>query len=404
MRKIISITFAGLILVTAVVSGQIAPVDEPAVCFECHVDIEGLGNKTHVHGAFESGKCSDCHNPHASKHAALLADTEADLCLSCHDDITNELALSSAHQPALSGECGKCHLPHASDFPAVLSQETTALCTSCHPQVSAWMEKEAVHAPVEGGECLTCHAAHGSANEPLLSEQVPAMCFDCHEQDRAFSAAHQGYKISNSNCATCHDPHAASLPKLLRPNQHSPFKGGKCTVCHVSSGGDSFAIKGTTTELCTKCHRAVTEFEKKPFHGHLTLESSCTSCHNPHASATTDLLTSRQEVLCMTCHFNDTAEKEKADYITHDGMDCSNCHTPHGSDNEKYLTSLDVDLCAGCHEGAHRTSHPMGEDAIDSRTGQPLTCLGCHQLHGADFEKYLPLNPAMDLCIQCHKK
>ncbi len=404
MRKTINITLAGLILAAAGVFGQIAPVDEPAVCYECHVDISDLSNKAHVHGAFESGKCSDCHNPHASKHAALLADNEADLCLSCHDDINSQLVGSSVHQPARSGECGKCHLPHASDFAAVLSQETTALCTSCHPQVSTWMEKEAVHAPVEGGECLTCHAAHGSANERLLSEQVPAICFDCHEQDQAFSSAHQGYKISNSNCATCHDPHAASLPKLLRPNQHSPFKGGKCTVCHVSSGGDSFAIKGTTTELCTKCHRAVSEFEKMPFHGHLKLEGSCTSCHNPHASATTSLLASRQEVLCMSCHFNATGEKEKAAYITHNGMDCSNCHTPHGSDNEKYLTSLDIELCSGCHEAAHKTSHPIGEDAIDSRTGQPLTCLGCHQLHGADFEKYLPLNPAMDLCIQCHKK
>jgi len=80
MRKTFSITFAGLILVAAGVFGQIAPVDEPAVCYECHVDISDLSNKAHVHGAFESGKCSDCHNPHASKHAAMLADNEADLC------------------------------------------------------------------------------------------------------------------------------------------------------------------------------------------------------------------------------------------------------------------------------------------------------------------------------------
>ena len=46
----------------------------------------------------------------------------------------------------------------------------------------------------------------------------------------------------------------------------------------------------------------------------------------------------------------------------------------------------------------------MGENTRDPRNGQPLDCLSCHRLHGAPFEKYLPLNPDGDRCIQCHKR
>ena len=40
----------------------------------------------------------------------------------------------------------------------------------------------------------------------------------------------------------------------------------------------------------------------------------------------------------------------------------------------------------------------------DQRTKEPVTWLSCHKLHGADFEPCLPLNPEMDLCVQCHKR
>ena len=90
--------------------------------------------------------------------------------------------------------------------------------------------------------------------------------------------------------------------------------------------------------------------------------------------------------------------------LTHDGMDCSNCHLPHGANDPQYLKEDRVAICADCHEAAHSAGHPVGPDVIDARTELPVTCLSCHQLHGAPFEKYLPLSPDMDLCVQCHKK
>ena len=61
-------------------------------------------------------------------------------------------------------------------------------------------------------------------------------------------------------------------------------------------------------------------------------------------------------------------------------------------------------LCGECHEEAHNVTHPVGPDVIDPRTEAAVTCLSCHQMHGARFAQYLPLNPDMELCIQCHNR
>src|SRR5690606_14007797 len=97
-------------------NAQVVKVDEPGACFTCHDDIQGELKKKSPHTSFAEGKCSDCHNPHASRHAALLKESPGDLCQSCHEDLKQVATLSSKHQPAANGECLSCHDPHASDF------------------------------------------------------------------------------------------------------------------------------------------------------------------------------------------------------------------------------------------------------------------------------------------------
>lgn len=376
-------------------------VDQPAICYQCHDDIEEELELPSVHTAFEEGTCSNCHNPHASKHATLLMDEPGLLCLSCHEDVGDDLAQTSAHAPAASGDCGRCHDPHASGHASQLTQAPTALCQSCHPQAASWANRAVVHSPVEDGDCQTCHAPHGSAHESLLANAAPALCFDCHDRDASFVRVHSGRDVGDANCSVCHDPHAAGLKGLLRENQHSPFEDGDCATCHPSS--TTFAVS-QIRPLCGDCHSEAEDFAKFEYQHNLDDERSCANCHNAHASNSQALLAADQATLCMKCHFNEPERKEKAAYVTHDGMDCSNCHSPHGSDNARYLNSLTVDLCVHCHEADHTASHPVGPEVIDARTEKPVTCLSCHQMHGSDFEKYLPLDPRMELCIQCHRK
>jgi predicted CXXCH cytochrome family protein len=262
-----------------------------------------------------------------------------------------------------------------------------------------------VHKPVARGRCLTCHDSHGSDDRGLLSAGVPSLCIKCHKKNIAMKEAHGGRSLNETDCTACHDPHASKVKGLLRNNQHKPFATGNCTQCHgdLDTGG-SFAIAGGNQDLCLKCHRGVESFKSATNKHNMESERSCVACHNPHAANGENLLLRSQVDLCMGCHFNDVKAGEKDRYITHDGIDCVNCHQPHGNDDPQLLIARDAQLCAGCHEAAHRVSHPIGPEVIDPRTEEEVTCLSCHQLHGADFAKYLPLNPDMALCIQCHKK
>jgi len=405
MNHFVGFLWMSMLLPAPLATAAVPQVAEPGVCLECHSDMAELLQARHQHSAFRSGRCSECHNPHASRHASLLDADPRRLCGRCHEAVVAEASLAFTHAPAGNGRCVECHDPHAGKNRNQLRMTTPELCFACHPSAAAWPERPVVHAPIADGDCAVCHAAHGSGNPFLLNDPVPANCFGCHDRDNAFTAAHQDRDLGNADCSACHDPHAATRPGLLRANQHAPFAGGNCATCHGEpEPGAGFAIAQDIKPICLRCHRGVQADADTPHGGHLTPRDSCSDCHNPHASDGAALLAARQEVLCMRCHFEGEGRREKSFYITHDGMDCTECHVPHGSPEPMMLTTTGVDLCARCHESAHRVSHPVGADVIDPRTEESVTCLSCHQLHGADFDPYLPLDPAMDLCVICHKK
>ena len=395
-----------IFLIAARVDSSAVKVDEPKVCYGCHDALESLNKKKAVHTAFKQGTCSACHNPHASKHAALINDDIKTLCLSCHENVKHDIIKISGHQPAVDGDCITCHDPHASDYKDQLKQKTTPLCTQCHTAIAGWSASATVHAPVKSENCAACHRAHGSEYENLLVQPVPTICFSCHKQDAPFAAAHKGYDLAKANCITCHDPHISNKPDLMMTNQHAPFKAGTCVSCHTSGAGSAFALVSEPKSLCLKCHKEVQNSIDLPYRHNLTDERSCLNCHNPHAAPASPLLAAEQKDLCFRCHFKGDKykAKDRLQYMTHGGIDCSQCHSVHGATNAGYLKSTGEDLCRGCHTDSHKGSHPMGGEIIDPRTNTTLVCTGCHKLHGADFKPYLPLNPARELCLQCHKK
>jgi predicted CXXCH cytochrome family protein len=405
MTPRILIGWAMTALLTAGAWAGVVEVKEPSVCYSCHDDVQSLSAKKFRHTAFTAGKCSACHDPHASRHAGLLNDDLARLCLSCHGKITSEIAQVSVHPPVMNGDCLACHDPHASDVRNQLKQKTPALCEGCHQNVAGWLNRAYVHQPAAQGNCQACHAAHGSDQDRLLSRAIPGLCFGCHKPNPALTAAHQGFDIDQADCTTCHDPHGSSLASLLMPNQHAPFKAGRCNSCHAPAKGGRMTLTGDVKATCGKCHQGVLKQASATYHHNLAAPRSCLNCHNAHASSAPWLLAAEQKDLCLRCHFKGDAYKGKKEtYLTHDGMDCSQCHTPHGSDNSTYLVSTGIELCTGCHADAHKGSHPVGEGVIDPRTKTQMTCLSCHKLHGAAFKPYLPLDPSHELCLQCHRK
>ncbi len=399
------ILMSTMVVGPAVVDAAQVVVDQPAVCVECHSDIQESFQRPHVHTAFAEGECSSCHNPHASKHANLLRADVGKLCLDCHEDLAQLATEPVVHQPAAAGECTSCHDPHASDYNANTVAALPGLCEKCHAEVANWFDKDVVHPPLEDDGCMACHLPHSGTVPSLLREAVPALCMKCHTADADFDQVHGGRSLAGTDCTACHDPHASTDESLLRSNQHKPFAAGQCERCHSGlKTGQSFALGKPVADLCLECHKTMVAGGKATHPHIMNTTKACVSCHNPHASNEEKLLLAPQVKLCMGCHFNDEGAGDKAKYITHDGMDCVNCHQPHGGEFDKLLIRNDSDLCARCHEQAHQTTHPVGPEVIDPRTEEPVTCMSCHKLHGSDFPFYLPLNPDMELCLQCHKK
>jgi predicted CXXCH cytochrome family protein len=97
------------------------------------------------------------------------------------------------------------------------------------------VEGKFAHEPAAEGECLSCHEAHHSPNQALLTAAVPDQCLACHDgDDPAFKALHLGLSGSQIDCRKCHDAHGAEAPRLMQANQHDPFAGNACGLCHSS--------------------------------------------------------------------------------------------------------------------------------------------------------------------------
>ena len=247
--------------------GSVTPVEVGAkLCYMCH---ESLSGKKYVHAPVASGDCIACHNPHASSNAKLLKISGAPLCLTCHED---KFRHKFGHGPVEAGNCLVCHDPHQSDNRKLLKLGGAELCFSCHDRKG--MTGKSVHAPVAKGDCVACHAPHGSNFRKLLRNNFPepfymsydaenfSLCFGCHNRDiaadrrtdtntnfrdgdRNLHYLHVNKPDRGRSCKTCHDPHAADQPKLIKKripgfgrweipiNYEKNATGGTCTVgCH----------------------------------------------------------------------------------------------------------------------------------------------------------------------------
>jgi predicted CXXCH cytochrome family protein len=135
--------------------------------------------------------CLNCHNPHASKQAALLRqDTMTNLCGSCHKDSVMKIEKAeSKHNPVQAGMCTTCHSPHGSDSVLLMKMpKIIELCGTCHD-----FSKHSTHPVGEKAidqrnknltvDCRSCHKAHGSDQKHLtIFEGRTDLCVQCHRE------------------------------------------------------------------------------------------------------------------------------------------------------------------------------------------------------------------------------
>lgn len=145
--------------------------------------------------------------------------------------------------------------------------------------------------------------------------------------------------------------------------------------------------------VASECHAAVKKHSTLHFP---TSMDMCVACHEQKGDKH-EFTVADGPALCATCHdaiVPKNLGKQGVHAPVQDG--CVGCHDPHGSEAEKFLRADTVkDLCLLCHgdailEGKHK--HLPAEQGM---------CLMCHDPHSSSLPKLLR-EKGRKLCADCH--
>ena len=258
------------------------------------------------------------------------------VCADCHDQVAAGMAhqIHMRIQPfEVSGRqvgCEGCHgdgAAHMEEGDASLIRsfadwgaDEVAACMSCHGMKGLQEWQASTHA-MENIACGSCHGIHVE-RAPLKA------CRDCHTEVYAqFELPnHHPLREGKMDCASCHDPHAAT--EAMLESQHMRLND-LCYTCHLDKEGPFI-------------------FEHEP------VVEDCSLCHMPHGTVADNLLTANEPMLCLQCHeFHFHASLVSPEgTIDVGGYEREN---PHGTEsmNVSFTTK-----CSQCHSQIHGTDLP----------------------------------------------
>jgi len=141
---------------------------------------------------------------------------------------------------------------------------------------------------------VTCEACHGPApadhpKSPMPVDRSPDLCGRCHSDTRF---GWQDWKVSTHyqrgmDCATCHDPHSASIKKVAGPRDETKKDdiSALCINCHQEhSMNFPYTTHSKQGVTCVDCHVNHTETADRtahtvPDHSFNANLTSCNTCH-----------------------------------------------------------------------------------------------------------------------------
>ncbi|MEK6543811.1 MAG: sigma 54-interacting transcriptional regulator [Elusimicrobiota bacterium] len=237
------------------------------LCFSCHSAGKDDLQRAHVHPAFKDNDCSVCHASHAADQPSLLVSPQAELCVMCHAIDDGPAVKAHFGITKMQTACTSCHSAHATDNPKLLrdskqhvpfqsrscemchkpaklgvvqlKETPDATCFLCHSNFRALAKEPEAHPPFMAGQCTACHNPHIGRRQALTDKPLSDICLGCHDaglKDNHPVARHPTAKEGTMDprrknkpfdCASCHQPHAGKLPKLLRAEPST-----LCQECH----------------------------------------------------------------------------------------------------------------------------------------------------------------------------
>jgi DmsE family decaheme c-type cytochrome len=259
-------------------------------------------------------------------------------------------------------------------------------CKACHPDQGekfsqTRMGRLFLHQARNAAEALGCETCHGpgKAHVDAGGGKGVGGLITFANNDRT------PVTKRNEVCLSCHTKGA----RLFWQGSTHESRDIACTNCHKimeQVSAKAQLAKETEIETCGTCH--LEERAQTMRSSHMPVREgkmTCTSCHNPHGTASQSLL--KQKGLnetCWACH----TEKRGPFLWTHPPVqeNCANCHDPHGSNHEKLLKVAKPRLCAQCHMPGPHGNFPRSKgDTTQLQFSRGRQCVQCHaNIHGSN--------------------
>ena len=202
-----------------------APIPQRnAVCLQCHTQ----GPVALWHGSTHDNRklaCVDCHAVHGGRQKLLAEPTQQQLCTRCHQQIKSAL-MKASHHPLREEKmmCTNCHNPHGTQAAKLIAANTVNdKCYECHSDKRGPFLWE--HPPARES-CLNCHTPHGSSHRPLLLVKPPLLCQKCHSNVFHPSTI---YALSSADALAGRSVYTADAQLFYRG----------CANCHVQAHGSN---------------------------------------------------------------------------------------------------------------------------------------------------------------------
>ncbi|MEE9613339.1 MAG: cytochrome c3 family protein [Thermodesulfobacteriota bacterium] len=206
-------------------------------------------------------------------------------------------------------------------------------------------------------------------------------------------------KSTKELCFECHRDSAAYMKKAV---VHKPLKLGLCTSCHSPHASrHSGLLSDSGGELCYNCHDRERGFSEEFVHDPVE-RGECLACHDAHAAGARGLLKQAGGKVCFPCHPKKELMGRKNVHPEVRKGNCSACHEPHSSKREGLLAAERGEICGRCHPA-------KGERITRVHGGYNVSgtdCSGCHSPHSSDSPAMLKATlhkPFEDgACTECH--
>lgn len=282
-----------------------------ALVLACSFPARAETDKTAPPGAPSVNDCRACHEDQVKTFEVTHHGGLAQSCASCHGD-TSEHLRSNLEK----GEPGPIQ-----SFKTMKPAEINRTCLTCHDKARQANWDGGMH-DRRGVSCISCHSVHSykSDRAQLKWKNDAETCYTCHSniRNKEMRVSHHPVREGVIGCASCHDPHDGTRPKMVK--------------------GES------VNELCLTCH---TE-KRGPFlWEHAPVRENCLNCHDPHGSNHEKLLVAKLPFLCQRCHLNTRHPGTLYDFRnTLSGPSPSNRAIEHS--------------CKNCHQSVHGSNSPSG--------------------------------------------